>query len=179
MQGTVKVWDPLVRICHWILVLSVFLAWATQEGWGAWHEWIGLTALAVVAIRLPWGFLGTATARFAQFVRAPSETLDYARRVIAGNEERHLGHNPLGGWMIVLLLANVALVGLSGWLYTTDRFWGVKWVEELHEGLSHSLLILVVLHVSGVIFTSWRQRENLVAAMLHGRKRPNESIRAE
>ena len=74
--------------------------------------------------------------------------------------------------MIVLLLLNVLLVGLSGWLFTTDRYWGVEWVEELHEGLSNSLAVLVVLHVSGVIYTSWRQRENLVAAMLHGRKRP-------
>ena len=172
MPPAVKVWDPLVRICHWTLVASVLLAWATQEGWGAWHEWLGYTALAVVAVRIPWGFLGKASARFTDFVRSPAQSLAYARRVLSGNEERHLGHNPLGGWMIVLLLLNVLLVGLSGWLFTTDRYWGVEWVEELHEGLSNSLAVLVVLHVSGVIYTSWRQRENLVAAMLHGRKRP-------
>ena len=167
-----KVWDPLVRICHWTLVASVALAWVTQKGWGAWHEWIGYASLAVVAVRLPWGFLGTAAARFVSFVRPPGETLAYARRVLAGGEERHLGHNPLGGWMIVLLLGNVLLVGLSGWLFTTDRYWGVKWVEDLHEGLSDSLGALVALHLAGVIFTSFRQRENLVVAMLHGRKRP-------
>ena len=172
MQPAVKVWDPLVRICHWTLVTSVVLAWATQEGWGAWHEWIGYASLAVVAVRLPWGFLGSSWARFQQFVRPPGETLSYAKRVLAGSEERHLGHNPLGGWMIVMLLVNVLLVGLSGWLFTTDRYWGVEWVEDLHEGLSNSLAVLVALHVAGVIFTSWRQRENLVAAMLHGRKRP-------
>ena len=174
MEPAVKVWDPLVRICHWALVTSVALAWATQEGWGAWHEWIGYASLAVVAVRLPWGFFGSLTARFAQFVLSPRATLSYARRVVAGNEERHLGHNPLGGWMIVLLLLNVLLVGLSGWLFTTDRYWGVKWVEDIHEVFSTALMVLVALHVSGVIFTSWRQRENLVAAMLHGRKRPLE-----
>ena len=172
MQAAVKVWDPLVRICHWTLLTAVALSWATQEGWGAWHEWLGYATLAVVAVRLPWGFLGTAAARFANFVRPPGETLSYAKRVLAGGEERHLGHNPLGGWMIVLLLANVLLVGFSGWLFTTDRYWGVEWVEDLHEGISNCLAVLVALHVAGVIFTSWRQRENLVAAMLHGRKRP-------
>ena len=74
--------------------------------------------------------------------------------------------------MIVLLLSTLVLVGASGWLYTTDEYWGVKWVKETHEALTYVLLSLVALHVGGVAFTSWRQRENLVAAMIHGRKRP-------
>ena len=73
--------------------------------------------------------------------------------------------------MVVALLALVALVGFTGWLYTTDRFWGVPWVEELHESLSDALFAFVALHIAGVAFTSLRHRENLVAAMLHGRKR--------
>ena len=168
----IRIWDPLVRICHWSLVITVTLAWLTREGWGLWHEWLGYAALAVVAVRIPWGFLGPAYARFTSFVSPPGETLDYAKRLIAGNEERHLGHNPLGGWMIVAVLTNVVLVGLSGWLFTTDRSWGVEWVEELHEALANSLLALIAVHLAGVIFTSVRQRENLAAAMVHGRKRP-------
>ena len=172
MVPVVKVWDPVVRLCHWSLVTAVTLSWVTQEGWGSWHEWLGYAALAVLAVRIPWGFLGPAEARFLKFVRSPGITLAYAKRVLAGNEDRHLGHNPLGGWMIVALWVNVLLVGASGWLYTTDRYWGVKWVEELHEGLANSLLVLIALHLAGVIFTSLRHRENRASAMVHGRKRP-------
>jgi len=85
---------------------------------------------------------------------------------------RFIGHNPLGGWMIVALLIIIAAAGLSGWLYTTDAYWGVKWVADLHEALSDILLGLVALHLGGVALASFRHRENLVAAMLHGRKRP-------
>jgi cytochrome b len=86
-------------------------------------------------------------------------------------EPRHIGHNPLGAYMIVALIVMVILVSVTGWLLTTDNYWGVKWAEELHEGLSNALLSLVALHIAGVLFSSRRQRENLAAAMLHGRKR--------
>ena len=167
----VRVWDPLVRILHWTLVATVAAAWVTQEGAGRVHEWIGYAALAIVGLRIVWGIAGSRYARFSQFVRRPVPTIDYFREVLRGSEPRHLGHNPLGAWMIVALIANVALVGASGWLYTTDRYWGVEWVEELHEAFANALLVLVALHVAGVVLTSLRQRENLVAAMIHGRKR--------
>ncbi len=77
--------------------------------------------------------------------------------------------------MILALLAAVTGVGLSGWLYTTDTYWGIEWVEQLHHTLSDILLILAAIHVGGVILASRRHRENLVAAMIHGRKRPAES----
>jgi cytochrome b len=73
--------------------------------------------------------------------------------------------------MAVLLLVMVASVGFTGWLYTTDRYWGVDWVEELHETLSNILFLCVALHLAGVIYTSIHHRENLVGAMLHGKKR--------
>lgn len=167
----IKVWDPLVRIGHWLLVLSIALAWLTRAGGGAWHERIGYVSLAVIAVRVAWGWLGSSHARFAQFVRSPTTTLRYGRQLLAGHEPRYIGHNPLGGWMIVALLLNAALAGLSGWLYTTDRFWGVEWVETLHSTLADALLVLATVHVAGVIFSSWRHRENLFAAMLHGHKR--------
>lgn len=171
-QSEIRVWDPLIRLCHWSLVTAVTLAWISHEGWGVWHEWFGYAVLAVLAVRIPWGFIGPREARFSAFLASPGATLAYAKRVLAGNEERHLGHNPLGGWMIVLLMVTLLGVGASGWLYTTDEYWGVAWVEHLHEGLANFLLLLIALHVAGVIFTSWRHRENLVAAMFHGRKRP-------
>lgn len=165
-------WDPLVRICHWTLVIIVALAWLTREGWSAWHEWLGYGSIVILAVRIPWGFFGPVEAPFVNFVRRPGATLSYARRVLAGSEERHLGHNPLGAWMIVVLLTNLLLLGFSGWLYTTDRFWGVEWVEHLHGALADALLVLTGLHIAGVVFASWRQRESLIAAMVHGRKRP-------
>jgi len=166
----VPVWDALVRVLHWSLVLTVAAAWLTRHSAGRWHEWLGYATLAIVAARTAWGFLGSGHARFADFLRSFPVTARYAQDVLARRESRYLGHNPLGGWMVVALMSMVALVGFTGWLYTTDRFWGVPWVEELHETLSDVLFAFVALHILGVIFTSARHRENLVAAMLHGRK---------
>jgi len=105
-------------------------------------------------------------------VRGPRAVLRYAVQLRAGREARHIGHNPLGGWMVLLLLACVAGLGLTGWLYTTDRFWGMAWLDQLHQALAWALLALVALHLAGVLFTSLRHRENLVAAMFSGDKQP-------
>ena len=86
-----------------------------------------------------------------------------------------MGHNPLGGWMIVALLATALAAAISGWVYTTDAFWGVAWVERVHVFFAELLLLLAALHVAGVAFTSIRHRENLVAAMLHGKKRATDA----
>ena len=170
----VVVWDPLVRIGHWALVACVGIAWLTRTGGHDWHERFGYATLAIVALRLLWGFTGPGTARFSAFVRSPASTLGYAKLVLAAREPRYLGHNPLGGWMIAALLFIIVLVGLSGWLYTTEAYWGVKWVAELHETLSDVLMGLIALHLAGVALASCRHRENLVAAMLHGRKRAEQ-----
>jgi len=174
LSAEVRVWDPLLRIAHWTLVASIVAAWITSElkldAAKRAHEWAGYAALAVVALRLVWGWIGPRYARFGQFVRPPAATLAYARAVIAHAERRYIGHNPLGGWAVVALLALTAAAGLSGWLSVTDRFWGVEWMQELHEALANALYALVGLHLGGVVFTSWRHRENLVRAMLTGRK---------
>jgi cytochrome b len=175
MAPAVQVWDPLVRIGHWLLALSIAAAWFTREGWGLTHEVIGYVSLGVIGARLIWGFFGTPHARFADFVRGPRATLRYVRLLLAGREPRYLGHNPLGAWMIAALLATALATALSGWLYTTDRYWGVEWVERLHGTLTDVLLVLVALHVTGVLFASRRHRENLIAAMFHGRKRPADA----
>ena len=171
-----KVWDRFVRIAHWTLVTCVLAAWATGEikikSVEALHDWLGYAALAVIAARLVWGFIGTRYARFAQFIAGPARTLAYARFVVRGREPRYLGHNPLGGWMIVALLSTAAAASISGWLSITDRYWGVAWVQDTHEALSNVLIALAVLHVAGVVYTSLHHRENLVAAMWNGIKRP-------
>jgi cytochrome b len=167
----IPVWDAAVRILHWTLVLSVATAWLTRHSRGGWHEWLGYTALAVVAMRVAWGFLGAGHARFADFVQSVPATAAYAGDVLARREARYIGHNPLGGWMVVVLLVMVSLVGFTGWLYTTDRFWGVEWVEDVHKTLSNILFACVALHIAGVVYASFHHRENLVGAMVHGRKR--------
>lgn len=166
-----RVWDLWVRIGHWLLVLSVTAAWFTRHGGGAWHEWLGYAALAIVAVRIVWGFVGSTHARFADFVYPPQAVIAYTRQLVRRREAHYLGHNPLGGYMVLALLVTVALTAISGWLYTTDRFWGIEWVGNTHERLSDLLLLLIALHVAGVVFTSAREGQNLVAAMIHGRKR--------
>ena len=166
-----RVWDPLVRIAHWTLVGSIITAWFTRHGGGWVHEWAGYTVLAVVALRIVWGVAGPLYARFAQFVYSPSATLRYSKLAAAAQEPRYIGHNPLGGWMIVALLVTALLTAASGWLYTTDRFWGLEWVENLHTWLTYWLLSLAGLHVTGAIVESVRHRENLIASMIHGNKR--------
>lgn len=148
------------------------LAWWTGDQIGAVHEYLGYTAGALLLARLAWGYAGRGHARFASFVVGWQRTRTYARDLMAGRHVRHLGHNPLGGWMIVWLLSCVAALVITGWLYTTDWLWGYGWLANLHAGLGWVLLASVVVHVLGVIVTSVNQRENLVAAMFTGHKRP-------
>ncbi len=165
-----RVWSLPVRVVHWCLALAVILAWITHEGPPWLHDWLGYAALAIAVLRTGTGVVGPKGQRFAGFVRGPVTTLSYARTVISGSESRFLGHNPLGGWMIVMLLLVTVGAGFTGWLYTTKAYWGVQWVNDLHGGLADLLLFLVLLHVAGVVFTSFRQSENLAGAMVHGRK---------
>jgi cytochrome b len=167
----VKVWDAFVRILHWSLVVCVALAWVTHEGAGRVHEWVGYATLVIVGLRCVWGFVGAGHARFGSFLTPPAATFAYARQVVAHSEPRYLGHNPLGTTMIVALIVMIGLTGLTGWLYTTDRFWGDKTMESLHAWCANGLLILVVVHIGGVIFSSRRHHENLVKAMWTGWKR--------
>jgi cytochrome b len=168
------VWDPLLRCLHWLLAASVIGAFLLGD-WlhrpdHQWHEWLGYTALAAALLRSAWGFVGPRHARFASFVRGPRRTAAYAAALVRGAEPRYLGHNPLGGWMVVALLVNTLLAGLTGWLGTTDAYWGDPLVQDLHAASGQAFLPLVLLHWIGVGFTSWRHRESLVRAMFTGRK---------
>lgn len=171
-SNTPAVWDPLQRVLHWSLVALVIPAGFTGNVRGNLHLVLGYGALAVVAVRLLWGFCGSRYARFTQFVRGPRRTLGYARAVLSGRAPRYLGHNPLGGWMILALMSAIALLALSGWLFTTDWLWGYGWLMDIHLGLAWLLAALAVLHVCGVIATGRKHGENLVAAMFSGGKRP-------
>lgn len=167
-----RVWSRTVRLLHLGLIASVTVAWAFREDLSPVHEMAGYVALAAAVVRSAIGMAGGGYARFGQFVRSRAATLGYARQVLRGNAPRYIGHNPLGGWMVVALLGCIGLLGASGWLYTTDLFWGYGWLAWLHAALGWTLLALVALHVGGVVFTSIAHRENLVTAMLTGRKAP-------
>lgn len=168
--ATIAVFDPLVRLAHVCFIVGVVAAWFTRHARGDWHEWVGYAVFAVLAIRLAWGLFGSHHARFTTFVRGPVATLSYARQVLAGTAPRHLGHNPLGAWMILALLATLLVICVTGWMFTTDRWWGIGWVIRTHEIATWVLFALVPMHVLGVLHASRKHRENLVAAMVHGRK---------
>lgn len=168
---TVRVWDRFVRFFHWSLVASFFGAWLSRDDLRNLHEWLGWLALGLVAARIVWGFVGRGAARFDHFVPRPATLRAYLLAMRRGREPRHLGHNPAAAVMILFLLAAVVGIGGTGWMMTLDRWWGVEWVEELHEGLVELTLIAVALHVAAAVFESWRHRENLILAMFTGRKR--------
>ncbi|MFG6467275.1 cytochrome b/b6 domain-containing protein [Roseateles sp. BYS87W] len=175
----IRVWDGAVRTLHWVLAASVVTAWASghwaPDDFDTVHHTAGYVAGAAVLLRLVWGAVGSRHARFAQFVSNPREVLAYARALRAGREPRYLGHNPLGGWMAVMLWLTAAAVAATGWLYTTEWLWGYGWLEALHAGLAWVIAALVLGHWGGVLMTSWRHRENLVGAMFSGTKRAPEA----
>lgn len=168
----VPVWDPLVRIGHWALAAAVLGAFFVDDDYQAWHERLGYAALAVVAARILWGFIGTRHARFGEFVRPLAQVEEYARALVARGEPRYLGHNPLGGLWILVLLALVAAAGLSGWSLSLLGEDDHEWLEDLHEALANGLIAAVVVHLAGVAWESLRHGENLARAMVTGRKRP-------
>ena len=167
----IRVWDPFVRVFHWTLALSFAVAWLSAEGWEGLHSAFGYIAGALVVARGLWGFVGTRYARFSQFVRSPRMVMRSLSAIVRGEEARCVGHNPAGGVMIVALLGGLALTAFSGWLLTTDAFWGSVWVQLLHSAIAHLVLILVVFHLIGVAVASVRHRESLVGAMIFGSKR--------
>jgi cytochrome b len=169
-RDMVRVWDPLVRLFHWSLAACVFGAFLVEEGDTA-HRWLGYTALGLVAFRLLWGVVGSRHARFGDWVRGPRAVLAYLRERRAGRSQRRLGHNPAAAVMILALLGGVVAVGMTGWMQSWDRFFGAEWLEELHELLAWGLLGLIGLHVLAALVESVHYRENLIAAMVHGRKR--------
>ena len=166
----IRVWDLFVRAFHWALVLSFAAAWLSSKDAESLHAAAGYAAGALVAARIVWGFAGPRYARFSQFVRPPHTVAAYLRAVAEGSERRFIGHNPAGGAMIVILLAALAAAVATGWLLTTDAFWGSTGAQRAHWIVAHGVLLLVALHLVGVALASVRHRENLVRAMVIGEK---------
>ena len=192
------VWDPLVRIFHWTLVAAFTMAYLTGEDAPPLHEWMGYFVLALVLVRVVWGFIGPEHARFADFVRGPGLVLANLRDVVLLRAKRYLGHSPAGGAMVIVLLAMLAATSVTGILaeqsenvaataavvttamadengHEMERAGGEEEAEsplvEAHEVLANLTLALVFLHIAGVILASFTHRENLIVAMFTGRKR--------
>src|SRR6516165_1175214 len=130
--ATVKVWDLFVRVFHWSLVSFFVIAYATGDEIEKVHIAAGYAIAALLALRVVWGFLGPPHARFNSFVRTPREVLEYLRDVLRFRAPRYIGHNPAGGAMILALIALLAGTCVTGYMMTTDAYWGAKWVEEVH-----------------------------------------------
>lgn len=188
----VKVWDPFVRLFHWSLVVAFTVAFVTEDEYLGVHSWAGYIVLTLVLLRLIWGVIGTRYARFTDFVRAPNEILRYLGTILRGHPRRYLGHNPAGGAMVVMLLVMLLFTTMSGlllygiaeyagplapYLTAVPRAWG-EILEDIHEVLANTTLLLVLLHVAGVVLAGRQHRENLVRAMINGRKAAEEDREA-
>lgn len=164
------VWDPLVRLIHWSLALTILLNGALLDEESNAHEWIGYIALGLVGLRLVWALIGPKHARFQAFPPSPRRAFHHLKAMLTGDRSVHLSHNPLGALMTYNIWASVIAIGVTGYMMTTLTFFGVDWVEEVHETVFHWLVFSVVLHVVGVAFDTWRSGVNLVRAMVDGRK---------
>ncbi|HOZ28109.1 MAG TPA: cytochrome b/b6 domain-containing protein [Hyphomonadaceae bacterium] len=205
---SVKVWDPIVRIGHWLLAGGFLTAYLTAEENQPIHVLAGYTVAAVVGLRIIWGFVGTKHARFAGFVRGPGAVFGYLAGLVTGKSKRSVGHNPAGAAMTIALLLCVGGTAISGMALLAaeegegplagfiaaeseaagpvtrsavehdlaegaemSEEGGEEMFEEVHETFVNFTLLLIGLHIVGVIASSLAHRENLVRAMITGRKR--------
>src|SRR5665213_3635703 len=176
-KETVRVWDPFIRIFHWCLAVGMLAAWITSSWRSTPHQWMGLALGCLLIARIFWGFFGSTYARFSQFLRGPQTSLAYLYAIVTGAERRYLGHNPAGALMILALIFTIAATVISGWLMTTDTFFGDDTMQFVDKASAYSVVGLLIFHVAGVMLASKQHKENLVVAMFTGKKRaptPND-----
>jgi cytochrome b len=197
----VAVWDPLVRIGHWVLLTAVAIALITRGEPELLHQGAGYVIAAYVVWRVVWGIAGPERARFETFVRSPLDALRYLADLVSGQAKRHVGHSPAGGWMVIALLIalsgtvatglamekRVAIPAIMAPLVANDAGETAEFGEaaeagereespwdDIHEAFANLVLALSLLHVAGVVLASFAHRENLARAMVDGRKRAEE-----
>ncbi|MDT8327490.1 MAG: cytochrome b/b6 domain-containing protein [Roseovarius sp.] len=167
---TFKTWDPAIRVFHWSLVGAFTANALILDDDGKAHIWVGYAVVGLVMLRLLWGFIGPHTARFASFTPRLADVIGQVSDMATRRKRAHLGHSPLGALMIFNLLAAMLVIGLSGYMMTTNMFFGVEWVEELHEVVVFWAELSVVAHIAAVIWESRRTGVNLPRAMVTGVK---------
>ena len=170
-------WDLATRIFHWSLLVCVLLAWWSAEYENhTIHEWTGYTIIVLVVSRVAWGFFGSQHSRFQDFLAGPSAVLDYIR----GNGPKTVGHNPLGGWSVMALLALLLMQAISGLFNSDDVLFSgpLYYAAEgpfrdtmgvVHELAFNVLLGLIVLHILAVLYHQFHRGEKLIQAMVRGR----------
>jgi cytochrome b len=184
----VRVWDLPTRLFHWLVVALVAAAYATwRRNWMDWHAWFGEALLALVLWRLLWGFFGSDTARFSRFLVSPRAALRHLAQLRRREADREPGHNPAGGWMVLLLLALLLGETLTG-IYVANDVADAGPLTELtpapiadlitalHRILWQALLAAVVLHLLAILIYAVVKRHNLLLPMVTGRKRLPASV---
>jgi len=178
----IKVWDPLVRLGHWSLVVAFLVCYFTQEQEYELHLTSGYVVLSIILIRILWGFVGTRYARFSNFVYSPTKILRYLKGFIQNHSPAYTGHNPAGGLMIILLFLGNLVIAISGIaldaaenragpLGDTHAFMYLSYIENTHVWATNVTVGLIILHILGVATAGFIHRENLARAMITGKKR--------
>ncbi|MDG2046367.1 MAG: cytochrome b/b6 domain-containing protein [Halioglobus sp.] len=169
-------WDIPTRVFHWLIVCCLPIAWwsAEEERFDV-HQWTGYTVLVLVSSRILWGFIGSRHSRFTDFVVGPARLGAYLR----GQGGRSAGHNPLGGWSVLLLLSLLLAQAISGLFNSDDVLFSgplYYWADSdfrdamglVHDLAFNGLLALVCLHIFAVFYHQFKLKEKLLQAMLHG-----------
>jgi cytochrome b len=178
----VRVWDVPIRLFHWLVVALVAGAYATWRlNWMIWHGWIGYALLALLLFRLLWGVFGSETARFSRFLKSPRIAARHLKYLFLREPDRQVGHNPAGGWMVLLLLALLLAETLTG-LYVANDIVDVGPLTEhvsapvanaisfAHAILWDVLLAAIALHVLAVAVYVMVKGQNLLVPMVSGVK---------
>jgi len=179
---TIKAWDLLVRVFHWSLVFFFLIAFVTEDDWINLHVWAGYTVTMLIGFRLLWGIIGTRNARFLTFVKSPKTVIRHLRDMLSLKAPHYLGHNPVAAVMVVALLLSISLTVFSGMVLIAAEGQGPlagtlfagangEVMEEVHEFFANFTVLLVFAHVAGVVISSLLEGENLVRAMINGRKK--------
>jgi cytochrome b len=184
--GFVRAWDLPTRLCKWLLVVLVAMAWASNR-FGAdspmWHKANGYAILVLVVFRLLWGVFGGSTARFQSFVRGPEAAVAHAADLVLARKKHYLGHTPLGGWMVMALLAALGIQACLG-LYSADEdrliIEGplartvpdsvVDQAAHFHALGFKVILALITVHVAANLYYDLRLKAGLIRGMMTGRK---------
>ena len=166
----ILVWDVPTRAFHWLLAASFAGAFLTAESERLrnLHVGFGYTLLALLGFRLVWGLVGTRYARFSSFTFGPRRVLSYIKSLLTFSPHHYIGHNPAGSWAIYAVFLLGLLTGVSGYAVYGDI--GGEWLGDVHEAAANAFLAVVIVHIIGVIVSSFVHRENLVRAMLTGYK---------
>lgn len=167
---TIVVWDVFVRIFHWSIVTGFLLNYFVIEDSNVWHDAIGYYILLMILLRFLWGFVGSHHAKFKNFIPDVRSLLAYLTDLLHFRERDYPGHNPAGAVMICVMISLMLTICISGWMMGLDQFWGEEWVEDLHYYSSSALLYLMFVHVAGVVYASFRHKQNLILSMVNGRK---------